>query len=480
VIGEVIAERYELEELIGIGGMASVYRARDRQLERTVALKLLHDRYSDDDDYVERFRREARAAARLSHPNVVTLIDRGEQDGRQFIVFEHVGGETLKELVDRTGPLPVRRALELALQIGRALASAHGQGLVHRDVKPQNVLLGGDGRPKVTDFGIARSVDVEGATTTGVVIGTSHYIAPEQARGEKASPQSDVYSLGAVLYELLAGEVPFPGDNFVTVAMRHVREPPPSLLEERPEVPARVASAVDRALEKDPAKRFPSMNAFVVELQACLDELGEESAQEPTQIIRASVVRESKPVPARARRSPWPLLLILAGLAIGAIVAGLYIARDVTSDDKGGGSTSKVRLTAVASYDPEGDNEENSSLVPNATDGSLSTAWESDMYNSGELFGPEGNPKGGIGIVLDARRPSTVDEITVQTSTPDFTAVIKSSDRPDGGFVPVSDPQQAATRTTFPLEGEPARYFLLWITELNGINVVRITDVKAG
>src|SRR5215207_5648435 len=194
VVGEVIAGRYELQELVGTGGMSNVYRAHDRLLERTVALKLLHDRYSDDDEYVERFRREARAAARLSHPNIVTVIDRGEQDGRQFIVFEHIAGENLKQLVRTSGPLPIRQAIDLALQVGRALSFAHEHGLVHRDVKPQNVLLNGDGRAKVTDFGIARTMDVDGVTQSGIVLGTSHYISPEQARGEQVDAQSDVYS----------------------------------------------------------------------------------------------------------------------------------------------------------------------------------------------------------------------------------------------------------------------------------------------
>src|SRR3954468_22976182 len=209
MVGELIAGRYELEELVGKGGMSTVYRAKDRLLERTVAIKLLHEHFSRDEDYVERFRREARAVARLSHPNIVTVIDRGEDAGRQFIVFEYIDGENLKQLVEREGPLPVADALELALGVARGLAFAHEQGLVHRDVKPQNVLLNGDGRPKVTDFGIARSLDVAGVTQTGTVMGTSHYMAPEQASGRRVDAQSDVYSFGAVLYELLTGEVPF-------------------------------------------------------------------------------------------------------------------------------------------------------------------------------------------------------------------------------------------------------------------------------
>ena len=260
MVGELIAERYELEELVGTGGMSSVYRAHDRLLERHVALKVLHEQFTADGDYVERFRREARAVAQLSHPNIVTVIDRGEHEGRQFIVFEYVDGENLKALVGREGPLPVREAIELALQVARALGFAHEQGLVHRDVKPQNVLLNDGGQAKVTDFGIARSLDVQGGLTqTGTVMGTSDYIAPEQARGARVDAQSDVYSLGAVLYELLTGEVPFSGDNFVAVAMRHINEPPPSVRERRPELspcarrsgPARDGEGAARPLPLD-------------------------------------------------------------------------------------------------------------------------------------------------------------------------------------------------------------------------------------
>ena len=215
-MSQVIAGRYELKETVGTGGMSTVYCAFDTLLERNVALKILHEQYGGDAEYVERFRREARAVAQLSHPNIVTVIDRGEEDGKQFIVFELIDGENLKELVERGGPLPVRRVLELGLEVGRALAFAHAQGLVHRDVKPQNVLLNGDGRAKVTDFGIVRSLDAVGQTETGTVLGTSHYIAPEQARGERVDAQTDVYSFGVVLHELLTGEVPYAGDNFLT------------------------------------------------------------------------------------------------------------------------------------------------------------------------------------------------------------------------------------------------------------------------
>src|SRR5437762_9528114 len=249
MVGEVLADRYELEELVGTGGMSSVFRAHDRLLDRKVALKILHQHYSGDDEYVERFRREARSVAALSHPNIVTVIDRGEHEARQFIVFEYVDGENLKQMIERRGPAPIPTALELSIQIARGLSFAHQQGLVHRDVKPQNVLLNGNGDAKVTDFGIARSLAVQrGMTQTGTVLGTSDYIAPEQAQGQQVDEHTDVYSLGIVLYELLTGELPFSGDNFVAVAMQHINDVPPHVSDKRPDVPPRLDAAVARAL----------------------------------------------------------------------------------------------------------------------------------------------------------------------------------------------------------------------------------------
>src|SRR4051794_17478252 len=269
MVGSLVAGRYEIEELVGTGGMSSVYRARDAVLERTVAVKILHEHFSDDPEYVERFRREARALAQLNHPNIVTVIDRGEFEGRQYIIFEHVDGETLKSLIEREGQLPVDRALELVHQVARGLAFAHEHGVVHRDVKPHNVLIDEEGVAKVTDFGIARSLEPgDGLTETGTLLGSSEYIAPEQASGQRVDERSDQYSLATVLYELLTGAPPFTGDNFMAVAMKHIQEPVPSVREARPDVSPRLDAIVSRAMAKRPEDRFPTTEAMMAALEA--------------------------------------------------------------------------------------------------------------------------------------------------------------------------------------------------------------------
>ena len=304
-VGELIVGRYELEELVGEGGMSTVYRAYDTVLERRVAIKILHEHYSRDPEYVERFRREARAIARLAHPNVVTVIDRGEWEGRQFIVFEHVAGENLKAVIVREGPLPVDRALDLACQIARALAFAHDLGIVHRDVKPHNVLLDGSGTAKVTDFGIARALDSDDAlTATGTVLGTGQYISPEQANGQRGDERSDQYSLGVVTYELLTGRVPYSGDTLMAVAMRHVRDPVPSVRALRPEVPERVDAVVARAMAKRPQDRFGSMEALAAALESCLVEVRE--AQARSRDDDTGVLAASTPPALPRRRSSLP------------------------------------------------------------------------------------------------------------------------------------------------------------------------------
>ncbi len=490
-VGEVIADRYELEQLVGEGGMSSVYRAHDTVLERRVAIKVLHEHYSSDPEYVERFRREARAIARLAHPNVVTVIDRGEWDGRQFIVFEHVAGENLKAEIERVGALPVRRALVLSIQIARALAYAHELEIVHRDVKPHNILLDPGGAAKVTDFGIARTLDVEEALTqTGTVLGTGQYLSPEQANGERGDERSDQYSLGVVIFELLTGEVPYTGGSLMAIAMRHVNDPVPSVRERRPEVPARLDSVVACAMAKSPEDRFPSMPAMVASLEACLAELPTEERardrQDDTGVIAAppsppappQAKPAAPPVPAqrdrsrrrRPRRGGMRLAVILLGVA-GIIAAGL-IALQATRDDGvtglldggGGGSDVRVQLEAVADFDPHGDNrEEHPELVASATDGNRETSWSTETYNSFE--------KDGVGLVLDAGSPVELSRLTVVTDTPGFTAmIIAGPDASEGRSRTFRRRRRSRARTSFEVDtrGEPLRYYLIWITALDG------------
>ena len=468
--GDVIAGRYELEELVGTGGMSSVYRAQDRLLERNVALKILHDQHLTDADTVERFRREARAVAQLSHPNIVTVIDRGEADGKQFIVFEYIAGTSLKALVERGGPLPVRRALELVLQTARGLAFAHRHGLIHRDVKPQNVLVNGGGSAKVTDFGIARSMATDGMTQTGTVMGTSAYIAPEQATGGDVDERTDVYSLGVVLFELLTGSLPFGGDSFVSVAMKHVHEPPPSVLALRPEVPARVAGVVERALAKHPGDRFASMEELAGELGACLAALGDEPDRDPTMIVTGPLVRTPARRTVRSRRR-WPLLLLLAGLVLLATAgAGLYaVSRDGEggaggnggNGGGGGGGSTAVELAGVASYDPEpGDAKEHDEAVARATDADPASYWTTEEYKDFAAT------KSGVGLVLDAGSATALASMTVTSDTPGFTARIDAGDSRGGPFTTVAGEQEVSKRTTFRLDGAEARYYVVWVTAM--------------
>src|SRR5947209_8258975 len=224
LVGTTLNGRYRLESRVGAGGMSTVYCALDVTLQRQVAIKLMNREVASDSDQLERFRREARAVAQLSHPHIVGVIDAGEDEGRPYIVFEYVPGETLKERIRRIGRLPVAEAVAYAVEIARALGVAHARHIVHRDVKPQNVLIDEEGSAKVTDFGIARTLDEEGLTADGRALGTTDYVSPEQALGQPVTGQSDLYSLGIVLHEMVTGDVPCKGEGQVALAMRQVRE----------------------------------------------------------------------------------------------------------------------------------------------------------------------------------------------------------------------------------------------------------------
>jgi eukaryotic-like serine/threonine-protein kinase len=349
LIGTVFDGRYRIIRKLGAGGMADVYLAEDQELGRRVAIKILNDRHAADDSFIERFRREAKNAAGLSHPNIVSIYDRGEAEGTYYIAMEFLDGRSLKELIVGRGPAPIKTAIDYARQILAAVGFAHRHGIVHRDIKPHNVLVGSEGRLKVTDFGIARS-GASQMTEVGSIIGTAQYLSPEQARGAPVDQTSDLYSVGVVLFEMLTGQVPFTGDTPLEIAMKHLSEVPKPPSELRPEVPHDLDSVVLRALAKDPSERYQGADEMDADLARVLEGLPVDPETEtaatavlsgsgvlaaaPTSVLTKPTVAAPRTVPPgagppagyygyegppRRRRPIWPWVLsILLLLAAGA------------------------------------------------------------------------------------------------------------------------------------------------------------------
>ncbi len=357
--GAVVGGRYQLEKPIGAGGMAKVWLAHDRLLDRQVAVKILAERYASDPDFVERFRREASAAAGLSHPNIVTVFDRGEAEGSYYIVMEHLPGPDLKAVIRQRGALAPRQAVDAALQVLAALSAAHRRNVIHRDIKPQNVLIAEDGHLKVTDFGIARAGDDAGMTDVGSVIGTAQYLSPEQARGEDVTTASDCYSVGIVLYELLTGRVPFDGEKPVAIAMRQINEVPVAPRVLVPQIPPQLNDIVMKALQKRPGSRYRTAEEFTDALLAVRPTLPE-PVEDATQVLaavespattriiaqhtaatRVAPRQNSMPPPPPRRRRRGPILIALLALLLLAGAAAAFLFTDI-------GRAAKVPVPQVA------------------------------------------------------------------------------------------------------------------------------------
>jgi predicted Ser/Thr protein kinase len=336
-----LSDRYSLTERLAIGGMGSVYLAQDERLGRRVAIKLLKDELAGDPRFVERFRREARAVASLSHPNMVAVYDYGEDENHHYIVMEYAEGRDLAQVLREEGPFSPDRAVHIGSQICAALGHAHAAGVIHRDVKPANIILSEHDRARVTDFGIARAAGDSTLTATGSFLGTAHYLSPEQASSNPIGPASDIYSLGIVLYEMLTGAVPFTGDTPIAVAMRHVSDPVPPPSELNPDVPPELDEVIATATAKDPEDRFASAEDMAAALQAA-------SRDTATVVLGGATATATADTPTREmddRPSVWPIpgdrwepakvgRWALVIFVVLLLVAAFALASALVSDDE--------------------------------------------------------------------------------------------------------------------------------------------------
>lgn len=474
MIGTVLSERYRLEAKLGSGGMSTVYLARDEVLDRPVAVKLMHQEMTEHQEQLERFNQEARAVAKLSNPNIVAVIDAGEDGGRPYIVFEYVQGETLKQRISRVGALEATEALAYGVEVAQGLSVAHEREMVHRDVKPQNVLIDATGRAKLTDFGISRQLNDEGVTATGKVIGTTDYVAPEQAMGKDVDPRSDIYSLGIVLYEMLTGDVPFEAENQIGVAMKHVNEELPDVQIMRPDISAASARVVDLATAKNPDDRYQTIDDMADDLQAALEV---EAIRAGGATGEATSVLDAVPPPSRQlpgrQGSPWPAV---AMLLIALVIAG-GTAYVISRGDTGGGGAGaegggagaggvQIELVGSSDYDPEGDGTEHPEEAPFAIDeDSTASAWTSETYQA-----PTFEPKTGVGLWVDAGEPVSATAMELLTPTPGWTLEVYGSNKPIPeqvadwtglALVPLVSERQRVELFTV---GERYQYYLLWAT----------------
>jgi serine/threonine-protein kinase len=492
MIGTVLSGRYRLEAKLGSGGMSTVYLARDATLDRPVAVKVMHREMSEQPDQLERFRQEARAVAKLSHPNVVAVIDAGEDAGHPYIVFEYVEGETLKQRIARVGALDAQEALAYAIEIARGLTVAHARNMVHRDIKPQNVLIDTEGRAKLTDFGISRQLEQDGMTATGRVLGTTDYVAPEQAMGHAVDVRSDIYSLGVVLYEMLIGQVPFHADSQVGVAMKHVNEELPDVQQRRPEVSAAAALVVERATAKDPERRYQGVGEMIDDLSTALEV---EAARAGSTTGEATSVLDAVP-PAKRKlstRARWSWAAIALVVLAGAAAVGVVLF--ISSGHNGGGGAlkdkgSSIGISSATDFDPQGDGQEDPNEVGLAVDGNPGTAWSSEHYDSPTFAGTKTGPDPGVGLYVTADSPATPSEMVIRTPTPGWDAEIfaAASGPPEelsGWGEPVGEVTEAAASEEVELHlSAPARYFLIWFQKASpsrdqeGRYQVEISEVK--
>jgi eukaryotic-like serine/threonine-protein kinase len=506
--GSLLAGRYRFDRRIAVGGMAEVWEARDQVLDRAVAIKVLHPHLAEDQTFVERFRREAIAAARLTHPSIVAIYDTHSSNGEEAIVMELVRGTSLREHLDRHGRLGPAEAVNVAVRVAEALETAHRAGLVHRDIKPANILLCDDERVMVADFGIAKLTDAD-HTTEGTVLGTAKYLAPEQVQGTAVDARTDLYSLGIVLYEMVCGRVPFSGDSDTATVLARLHQDPTPPRQLRPDLTAPLEAVILHTLRRDPADRpdsaadlrsellasvGPGASAIVLPPPGAEDATFLESA--PASDGTAVVTPPSSPIPPPptgpppgAAREPVPpsgrnwtgvvllLGLIFVALAVAGVLLGQVFGDQLFGDDQptgpganGGGATPEGALTisSAAAFDPDGDQSEHDGEAELAVDGDLETAWTSEEYNSPADFA---GLKDGVGLVLTLSQAGELGELGVQTSMEGWSAQIYVAESPAGDLEGWGEPVDEQTdiggaTATFDLRGESGAAVLLWLTDL--------------
>jgi serine/threonine-protein kinase len=485
-----VAGRYRLRHEIARGGMAEVWEAEDSVLGRAVAVKLLLPELAADPSFLERFRREAIAAARLAHPNVVGIFDTGIDDGLAFIVMELVDGTTLRETLTERGALPPGEAVDIAAQVAGALEYAHRAGIVHRDVKPANILLCRDGRVKVADFGIAKaaakSISGDGApgqdlTGTGAVVGTAKYLSPEQVDGRPVDGRTDVYALGIVLYEMLCGRPPFVGETDMAIGLQHLDRKPLSPRQVKAGIPKPLEAIVLRALAKDPDGRYAGAAA----MQSALLSVDVGSDDAVPMIVREDTpARGVPPVPhvpqtfAQSQR-PWivpTVVIVLVAVALGVVGvifarsdAGQRLLGETPKDGQTAGAKA-VPITAAQSFDPDGDGSEHEEEVANLFDGDPSTTWTTSRYSGAGFAGL----KPGVGFVLRLDAAHRLSQLKIDGANKGWSAEVAVSDtvhteRADWGEA-VDSKTGIDGSVTFDLGGRTASAVLVWITDQGADN----------